>query len=172
MKNYLMDIGAVRETFIKVDHIDFTDLPMEDKVLWEEQEKSKEARRNNSRISIRNLQDPTNRNYNQRHLFLPQTFATYCMGREAIHEYWRHRFYGLLEVVELAHPVELDASVKTQLNNLRLGDANDVTTAKRVISHYDNQLGKACGSLEFLDMALIPKSLVQSLNKAKLQWDA
>ncbi|KAI8578414.1 hypothetical protein K450DRAFT_246682 [Umbelopsis ramanniana AG] len=172
MKNYLMDIGALRETFIKVEHTDFTDLPKEDKVLWEEQEKKKEQSRKQFHITIKDLQDPSNVRYNQRHLYFPLTFAMYCKGRERMHRHWSRRFLELLDVVELAHPVQLSASVNNQLNNLRLGDANDITTAKRVVSHYDNQLGKACGSLEFLDMALIPKSLVQSLNKAKVQWDA
>ncbi|KAI8578415.1 hypothetical protein K450DRAFT_272833 [Umbelopsis ramanniana AG] len=172
MKNYLMDIGALRETFIKVEHTDFTDLPKEDKVLWEEQEKKKEENRKNLQLSIRDLQDPSNARYNQRYFLLPQTFVTYCSGRETLHRHWRLRFLVLLDIVDLAHPVELNANVNTQLNNLQLGDVNDVITAKRVVSHYNNQLGKACGTLEFLDMALIPKSLVQTLNKAKVQWDA
>ncbi|CAO3675124.1 unnamed protein product [Umbelopsis ramanniana] len=165
MKNYLMNIGALRDTFDKVQHTGFKDLPKEDKVWWEQQERNKATNRKNLNIN------PSNAMYRQRNSYLPQKFEVYCSGRETLFPRWLNRFRELLEVVELASPVELDASVMTQLNSLGLSDANDVTTAKRVISHYDNQLGKACGSLEFLDVALIPKSLVQSLNKAKVHWD-
>lgn len=171
MKNYLMNIGALRDTFDKVNHTGFTDLPKEDKMLWEHQERNKKTNRKNLNISLISLQDPSSAIYRQRKSYLPQKFEEYCSGRETLWPRWLNRFRELLEVVELASPVDLDASVMAQLNSLGLSDSNDVTTAKRVISHYDNQLGKACGSLEFLDVALIPKSLVQSLIKAKVHWD-
>jgi hypothetical protein len=172
MKNYLMDIGALRETFINVEHTDFTDLPKEDKVLWEEQEKNKETNRKNLHISVEALEDSSSTWYSQRQVHLPQTFEEYCGLRETKHPLWTSRFRELLEVVELSPPIELCANINTQLDSLGLSSTKDVTYAKRVISYYDNQLGKAFGSLEFLDMALIPNSLVQSLNKAKVQWDA
>jgi hypothetical protein len=78
----------------------------------------------------------------------------------------------LLDVVDLADPVEPDANLNAQLESLNLSNENDNVYARRVISYYANQLGKAFGSLEFLDMALIPKSLVQSLYKAKVRWDS
>ncbi|KAG2175275.1 hypothetical protein INT44_007763 [Umbelopsis vinacea] len=172
MKNYLMDIGALRETFIKVEHTDFTDLPKEDKMLWEEQEKTKETARKDLHISLEALEDVSSTWYSQRQVHLPQSFEQYCGLRETKHALWTTRFREVLEIVDLSPPVELDANMNTQLDSLGLSSDNDVTYAKRVISYYDNQLGKAFGSLEFLDMALIPKSLVQSLNKAKVQWDA
>ena len=138
----------------------------------EQQEKNKETARKNLHISLEALDDTSSTWYSQRQVHLPQTFEQYCELRETKHSLWTNRFRELLQVVDLSPPVELDANMNTQLDSLGLNSSNDVTYAKRVISYYDNQLGKAFGSLEFLDMALIPNSLVQSLNKAKVQWDA
>jgi hypothetical protein len=58
--------------------------------------------------------------------------------------------------------------VVAQLNRLSL---DNVEYARRVISYYNNQLGEAFGSLEFIDMTLIPQSLVETIKRAKIQWD-
>ncbi|CAO3675127.1 unnamed protein product [Umbelopsis ramanniana] len=166
MKNYLMEIGALRETFIKVQHKGFADLPEQDKELWEDQEETKQRNLNNFRFHLKTLEKPSDENYGHGNAYLPQTFEEYCSERETKRSCWSSRFQEMLEIVELAPPVQLDVSVDAQLKNIGLSDINDVITAKRVISHYDNQLGKACGSVDFLDMALIPQNLVQCLNKS------
>lgn len=101
----------------------------------------------------------------------PQTFEEYCGYRETKLAYWRERYVSLLGIIEPAEPIALDPSLTSLLNGMSLGGPNNVNYAKRVISYYDNQLGRAFGSLEFIDMSLIPQSLVDSINKAKVQWD-
>lgn len=102
---------------------------------------------------------------------LPQTFAEYCSLRKSKHRYWSRQFRELLEVVKPAHPVGLDASVNAQLENLGLSP-DDMTFAEHVINYYNNQLGSGLGGLEFLDTVLIPKNLVQPINKAKVHGHA
>jgi DNA-binding ferritin-like protein (Dps family) len=170
MKNYLMEIGALRETFIKIQHTGFADLPEKDKELWEDQEKTKERNLNKSCFHLQTLERPSDQNRGYENAYLPQTFDKYCSERQTKRSHWSLRFQEMLEIVELATPVELDVSVVAQLKRLGLKNINDVITAKRVISHYDNQLGKACGSVDFLDMELIPQSLVQCLDKSNALW--
>ncbi|KAG2175272.1 hypothetical protein INT44_007760 [Umbelopsis vinacea] len=171
MTNYLITIGALRKSFSEVEYTNFTDLPKKDNIGWEDQEKAKETARKDLNIIIEALDNPSSELYRSRNIYLPQTFEAYCSLRETENWYWSKRLCELLEVIQPADPVKLDSNTKSQLDNLGLS-ANDETHAKRVINYYNNQLGNAFGGLEFLDMALIPKSLVQSLNKAKVRWDA
>ncbi|CAM0143096.1 hypothetical protein VKS41_006140 [Umbelopsis sp. WA50703] len=171
MKNVLLDIGALKETLIKEKHTDFSDLPKEDKHRWEEEEKDKEEKRRKQGIDL-NAKDTNSSKsvFTVKAALKPRTFEEYCDEREFSLDYWNDRYVELLEIVQPASPVDLDASLIKQLRAVPL-ENNNVDYAKRVISYYDNQLGRAFGSLEFIDMSLIPKSLVESINKAKVQWD-
>lgn len=163
MKNVLLEIGASMETLKDVEHFDFNDLPQEDRQKWELQELVKEDDRKRRGMTENNfLLDPENEKLKS------QTFEEYCELRERKLRYWAHRYNSLLNVVEPKAPVPLDSSVVAQLNRLSL---DNVECARRVISYYNNQLGEAFGSLEFIDMTLIPQSLVETIKRAKIQWD-
>ncbi|CAO3669518.1 unnamed protein product [Umbelopsis vinacea] len=169
MKNVLLDIGALKETFAEIEHSDFKDLPKEDKQKWEDQETAKQEQR--KRRGIDTAVDWDNTAVAGKEHLKRQKFEEYCAERETKHSHWKKRYTDLLEIVKPSSPIELSASLTTQLNGIPLEGSQNVDYAKRVISYYDNQLGRAFGSLEFIDMSLIPKSLVESINKAKVQWD-
>jgi hypothetical protein len=55
MKNYLINIGALRKAFSTFKYTDFADLPNHDKIQWERQGMEKEKTRKELRISLEAL---------------------------------------------------------------------------------------------------------------------
>lgn len=163
MKNVLLQLGALKGYLSKVEHTDFSDLPKLDKHKWEHEENEKEEKRRKEGID---RDSP----FTVKSELKPQTFEEYCNERELSLTYWKNRYAELLEIPEPAVQRNLDAGLTMQLDRLSLVGEN-LEYAEHVIAYYDNQLGRAFGSLEFIDMSLIPKSLVESINKAKVQWD-
>ncbi|KAG2183309.1 hypothetical protein INT43_006314 [Umbelopsis isabellina] len=163
MKNVLLELGALKVTLSKVEHTDFSDLPKLDKHKWEHEENEKEEKR-------RKQGTDGNPSFTMKSELKPQTFERYCDEREFSLAYWKNRYAELLEIAAPADQSNLDAGLTMQLHRLPL-EGDNLEYAQRVIAYYDNQLGRAFGSLEFIDMSLIPKSLVESINKAKVQWD-
>ena len=134
----------------------------------------KEEARDKLRISISDIDQLGRVDSSQRSELKPQTFEEYCSQREHSLEHWWDRYTSLMSIARPAEPVALDARATAELERLRRNGNDDADAddyAKRLVGYYDNQLGRAFGSLEFIDMRLIPKSLVEAIKKAKIVWD-
>ncbi|OZJ06095.1 hypothetical protein BZG36_01132 [Bifiguratus adelaidae] len=159
--NPFLDINAMQDAVGPDEIIDFTDLPQGDEHEW----KANEERKANA------IKD--GKGYSWEAAYKPESFDQYCEKREkSDSNRWYKRYKDLTSLVEPNIPKTIAKDARDQLD-AALGKRNTSTAtyAQRVIGYYENQLGRTLGTLQLIDLSLIPKTLVDSLRKAKIDWD-
>jgi hypothetical protein len=148
--NPFIEIQSLRETYEDLnDEKAFTLLPLEDKIKWEELRV--ELERENQY-----LPDGAKRKID--------TFEEYCAKRETELQHWYERYLKMLERPDAKTP-----ELTNEFWSISLPDPCKNHHLMWLFSYYGAQLMKHFGSMQFINTRLLPMSMIESIQKSKLQ---